>query len=63
MTASHETHYPHRNGPACGRDKGRGADIQTPTDARDYSVNAPTCEKCAAYLKVLLAQKSPSASA
>lgn len=56
-----ETHIPTRNGPWCGRDKGRNADIATPTDARDYSADDPTCPKCAKFLAA--AQRASAAPA
>lgn len=37
------THYPHRNGPACGA-------TPVPTSAASYSHTAPTCNWCAQYL-------------
>jgi hypothetical protein len=61
-----ETHFPHRNGPVCGRDRmaptadGR---INTPTDARDYDPVSPTCERCARYVAAVRALAQPSAAA
>jgi hypothetical protein len=50
-----ETHFPTRNGPWCGRDKRAiSVDqprIDTPTDARSYDVENPTCPTCALYVK------------
>lgn len=37
------THYPHRNGPACGA-------TPIPTSAAAYSPTAPTCPWCRDYL-------------
>lgn len=49
------THYPHRNGPVCGLSP-------PPNNANAYTVDDPTCPKCADWITKVRAS-SPAAPA
>lgn len=51
---SQQTHYPHRTGPVCGL-------MPAPTDARNYTVDDPTCPKCKDWIDKVRAS-SPGAT-